>query len=227
MARAIFVVGETGRGKSYSLRNLEPKETVIINVAGKDLPFPGYMKNYNKKDGTLVHIMDPLKVASVIIKIGTTPENNHIKNLIIDDFQYLMSDQYMEKAHEKGFDKFVILAKNMYDLLSPKVLPKLRDDLTIAILTHGELKTDGQIRAKTIGKMLDEKVTLDGLVTVALHCVLEEFSPGKIEYKFLTNTDGLYGAKSPKGMFSNMTIDNDLAYVFKRMKEYYEDGIVE
>lgn len=226
MARAIAIVAETGMGKSYSIRNMDPEKTFIINVAGKDLPFPGYMKKYIRGKNLAIQI-HTIKVTELVYKIATEPKFSHIEYLIIDDFQYLMADEFMSKAMEKGFTKFTVLGKNIYDLLAPKTLSGFRDNLNIAILGHGEVKPDDKIRLKTIGKLLDDKITLDGLFTISLHGVTIEEDAETMSYKFLTNTDGVHGAKSPYGMFKNRYIDNDLNYVFNRIKEYYEDGIIE
>jgi len=219
MARGLLTIGLTGTGKTHATQFLDPNETYFINCANKDLPFRGSRKMYNADKKNYASIIESEKIEQFIITISE--KATHVKVIVVDDAQYIMADEFVEKALEKGYDKFTMMAKHMYDIMSPRFLKSLRDDLTIIYLSHSEETKDGT-KMKTIGKMLDEKVTLEGLFTVVLHTHVEHKGPGKPStYKFLTNTDGYYIAKSPQGMFDDMLIDNNFKNVLKKMDEYY------
>jgi hypothetical protein len=233
MANLIGVVTESGFGKSTSIgenkelniEGLIPKETVIVNVKGKALPFRGWKKQYSigiSSGGNYVAIAD----AQEIIKITEYINNNRleIKNLVYDDFQYIMAEQFMNDALKSGYDKFSRLGKNIYDLL--KVASNCREDLNVFVLTHSDEKKVGNeetYKMKTIGKMLDEKVTLEGLFTILLYGKQSfDTTEKKVTKQFVTNYDGQYPAKSPYGMFTDLYIPNDLGYVARKIKEYNE-----
>ena len=137
-----------------------------------------------------------------------------IKTIIVDDFQYVLSDEYMRKATEKGFDKFTIMAQNYYNIL--KIAQNMREDLNIIFLSHSETKDDGTTKVKTIGKLLDDKITIEGLFTIVLNTKVEDGS-----YYFETQNNGFNTSKSPKGMFEEFKIPNDLKYVVDKVNEYY------
>ena len=160
MAELIAVVGASGSGKSTSLRNLDPKSTFIINVAGKALPFKGFKKNYTllkqnpdtkKFEGNLYNTSDVAKIAQVLKIIDKTrPE---IKVVVLEDVQYLMGFEMMDRANEKGYDKFSQIAANFYSVL--KEAMNMRDDLKVCVLTHSENMGDGlnpSYKIKTVGK---------------------------------------------------------------------------
>lgn len=216
MANMVLVIGESGTGKSTSIRNLNPEETFIINILDKPLPFKGYKKNYKKitqeSGGNYFASDDIQRIKKMLIYIAEKmPE---IKNVIIDDFQYLMANEFMRRAKDRGFDKFTEIAQNAWSAIIQAQL--LRDDLTIYFLSHSEFSADGLYKCKTIGKMLDDKITLEGMFTVVLHTTVQD---GK--YKFLTQHDGAHIAKSPDGMFDDLLIDNDLSFVKSKMNEYF------
>jgi len=214
-------MGESGTGKSTSIRNLNPSETFIINVLNKPLPFRGYKKAYTMvspdcKTGNYYASDNYDHIRLVIGKMNLArPE---IKTLIIDDFQYLMANEFMNKALERGYDKFSELGKHAHDLL--KFLPTLREDLDIFILTHSEPNEQGKMKIKTIGKMLDDKITIEGMYAMVLQT---ELMNG--DYHFITQGDARHIAKSPMGMFENRNIPNDLAFVKEKMSAYYNEDI--
>lgn len=213
----ILIIGESGTGKSTSIKNLDPRETFIINVLGKSLPFKGYKNSYtslNKDtnpEGNYFATTDYRLISKLIDLVN---KKEQIKTLIIDDFQYLMCSEFMENAMNKGFDKFSMMAKNVWDLI--KKLGECRDDLTCFVISHSN-EDNGKSRFKTIGKMLDEKVVVEGLFTIVFHTYVSE---GK--YRFITQNDGFHTAKSPMGMFESTYIDNDLKQVIEKVKEYYQ-----
>lgn len=217
MSISTLIIGESGSGKSHSIQFLDPKETFIINVIGKPLPFKGYKHKYtvfsNENPNGNYYASDSYeKIKRVVTYIDM--KMPHIRNLIVDDFQYLMANEFMSKALEKGYDKFSILAKNAWELIT--LLNQCRHDLNCFVLSHSDTDQFGKVKCKTIGKMLDDKVTLEGMFTVVLHTIASEFS-----YKFLTNFDGLHLAKSPHGMFFDTLIDNNLQLVVDSFNEYY------
>jgi hypothetical protein len=219
MSNLTLIIGETGTGKSTSLRNLDPKETFIINILDKPLPFKGFKKNYVRgtKENRGGNYASGDNHEDILKKILWISDNRpDIKVLIIDDFQYTMCNEFMRKATERGFEKFTKIGKNAWEILS--TLTILRRDLNCFILTHSDIDEHGRSKFKTIGKLLDDKVIPEGFCTVLLHTVIQD---GK--YLFLTQHDGTRAAKSPMGMFDKKYIDNDLAYVIERIKNFEED----
>lgn len=226
-ATSICVCGESGTGKSTSLRNLNPEETFIISTTAKPLPFRGWKKNYkqftiNKEDKTLsgnYFISDKWDRIIKIMKIVSSkmPE---IKVLVIDDLQYTMSFEFVDRALEKGYDKYNELAQHMLNIMRAPF--DLRDDLFVIFLTHSEnvgTEIDPKYTIKTLGKLLKEKVTTEGLFTCMFFTDVE-IEDEKASYKFITNNDGKCIAKSPIGMFKELKIDNDMQQIIETIKEY-------
>lgn len=215
MANAVLIIGSPGTGKSTSIQTLDPKSTFLINVIDKPLPFRGHKKKYIKasKDGGNLFVSD--NYAEIIKAIRRVSEMEQFKCLIIDDWQYVLANEFMMKAMDKGFDKFSEIAQHAWLII--KALREARDDLVCFVLAHSELDQYGRAKCKTIGKLLDEKISIEGLFTTVLHsdCV-----DGK--YYFKTQTDGILLAKSPAGMFDELEIDNDLQYVYDKIFEYNE-----
>lgn len=215
MANLILIIGESGTGKSTSIETLDPNETFIIQVINKPLPFRGYKKSYPLKTKTdagnrvIAGDYNSIAKAFQICEI-----DKKIKNVIVDDFQYVLSDEYIRKATEKGFDKFTIMAQNYYNIL--KLAQRMREDLNIIFLSHSETKDDGTTKIKTIGKLLDDKITIEGLFTIVLNTRVEDGN-----YYFETQNNGFNTSKSPKGMFDSFRIPNDLQYVITKVNEYF------
>ncbi len=200
MGIPVLIVGASGSGKSTSMRNFEPDEISIFNVAGKPLPF--------KKKLPKVATSDYNK-----IKAGLKQSTK--KAFAIDDSQYLLCFEMFEKAKETGYTKFTDMALNLYNLIQ-FIIKVLDDDVIVYFLHHDETTSDGKRKAKTIGKMLDEKLTLEGLFSIVLMCETDG-----IDYKFITQSDGYTTAKSPMDMFDK-SIDNDLKSVDTAIREYWE-----
>jgi predicted amino acid-binding ACT domain protein len=235
MSNAVLVLGKTGSGKSTSIENLDPNETFIINVVGKDLPFRGGRKRYTTEKKNYFATSDNKQIIQVMNQISK--EAPHIKTLIIDDFQYVMSYEFMARAKETGFkmsyefmaraketgfNKFTEIAEHAFNIINTS--KNLREDLTVIFLTHVEENTDslGQVsyKIKTIGKLLDEKITIEGLFTVVLMAKIDKNQEGNVEYVFETRGDVNTTVKSPKGMFETDTIPNDLKIVIDKIDEY-------
>lgn len=221
MSNVSLIMGESGTGKSTSIRTLDPNETFIINVLNKPLPFRGYTKLYTRvspdgKTGNYYASTNYDHIELVIKKINSTRPD--IKTLIIDDFQYLMADEFMDRALERGYDKFSEIGSHAYKLL--KLLPTLRDDIDVFVLTHSEPNELGKMKIKTIGKMLDQVVTVEGMYTTVLQTELSNGS-----YSFITQGDARHIAKSPMGLFEDRNIPNDLAFVKTKMHSYFNEDI--
>ena len=145
----------------------------------------------------------------------------HIKQVIIDDSQYLMAFEAMDRAGEKGYEKFTQMAQHFYSVLKEAMLA--REDLKVFILAHSENTGDNlnpSYKIKTLGKMIDNMITVEGLFTYVLFTQKKTNDEGIMEYKFITNADGSTTSKTPMGCFDTLTIDNDLQYVFDKIDEY-------
>jgi ABC-type dipeptide/oligopeptide/nickel transport system ATPase component len=225
MSTLVGIVGQSGSGKSTSIETLNPKETVIINVSNKPLPFRGWKSNYVAKklsEGGNYAVTD--SAATIITALEYISKSRpEIKHIVIDDSQYLMSFEFMAKAKEKGYDKFTNIAKNTFDVLN--VARNLRDDLIVFSLYHEEEVSDNfakRRKIKTIGKLLDDKITLEGLFTIVLFTEVVTGEDNNTNYYFSTQTDGSSTAKSPKGMFEEKLIPNDLKVVAESINSYYQ-----
>ena len=226
-AETIAIVGESGTGKSTSLRNLNPEETFIISTTGKPLPFKAWKKKYiplEIKDGKIVG--GNYYVSSKwdqIIKILAIVNSKmpHIKQVVVDDFQYVLSYEFVDRATEVGYGKFSELAQHAMEIL--RYAEKMRDDCKMIFLTHSENVGDAmnpKYVIKTVGKLLAEKVTLEGLFTYIFFTRVSEGDDGRMQYKLLTNSDGTCVAKSSLGMFEEMEIDNDLKMIIETIDKY-------
>ena len=225
MAQGVLVIAESGAGKSTSIETLEPKETFIINVANKPLPFKGWKKKYTiwSKENLTGNMYDKATPESIEACIKYVNEKRpEIKTLVVDDFQYMSSFEFFDKAEEKGYEKFTKIGAHLAKVVR---MPKdLREDLVVIFLTHAEESSDMEgkrkFKAKTIGKMVDEKLTLEGLFSIVLFGKVKKDKDGVIRYIFETQTNGENTCKSPKGMFPTFEIPNDLNYVVKCIKDY-------
>lgn len=217
MSNMILIIGESGSGKSSSIRNLDHKQTIIINVLDKPLPFKGFKNKYKKSDDNPNYFAtdNPSKIRECIRRINC---KNDIKNLIIDDFQYIMANQFMKKALEKGFDKFTEIGQSAWLII--KDLTECREDLNCFVMSHSDVDSNGKAKCKTIGKMLDDKICLEGMFTIVFHSLTNDN-----KYKFLTQNDGVHIAKSPMGMFKDKYVDNDLLEISKQIQEYFNEDI--
>ena len=220
-SKLIGIVGATGTGKSTSIKHLNPEETYIINVAKKELPFKGSEKLYNTEKRNYKEVDDANKITMLMRDISNTAP--HIKNISIEDSNYIMGFNIVSKATEVGYTKFSVMAKDMVELF--REARRLRDDIKVFYLTHPETIEDGGdiigYKIKTAGKLIDNQVLLEGLLTVCLYTLVEENKDGSASYQFITNRYKKMPAKSPEGMFSELKIPNDLSYVCKKLDEYY------
>jgi len=220
-SKLIGIVGATGTGKSTSIKHLDPKETFIINVAKKELPFKGAEALYCAENKNYKELDDAIKITQQLRKISD--EQPHIKNIIIEDSNYIMGFNMMAKATEVGFTKFTLMARDMVDLF--REARRLRDDLKVFYFTHPETIEDGGeiigYKIKTAGKMIDNQIVLEGLLTMCLYTQVDENRDGTVNYSFVTNRHKKYPAKSPDGMFTEIKIPNNLQQVVDKINSYY------
>jgi hypothetical protein len=225
MSTSILIYGESGTGKSTSIKNLSQEETFIIAAINKPLPFRGWRTKYipvemqpsgryNYKTGNyLINDGANIIIATLNAISECRPE---IKNIIIDDFQYIMSNQYMRRATEKGWEKFTDIGESTWRVMAQS--SQLRSDLKVFFLAHSDTQ-GGKTKLKTIGKMLDEKVCIEGMFTIVLHSTIVES-----RYVFLTQNNGNSIAKSPQGMFETFAVPNDLSSIIENIDNYESAG---
>ncbi len=210
MGVPVLILGESGCGKSTSMRNLNPEECFVIQPIRKMLPFRNSFKTMSK-DGGQIKVTDNvqmiIKMIDGAIKLGK-------KLIIIDDFQYVMANEFMRRSKEKSYDKFNDIGFNAWSVINHA--QSVESDIRVYFMSHVETDMNGKTKIKTIGKMLDEKITLEGLFTIVLGASV---SDGK--YTFATQNGGNDTLKSPMGMFEELHIDNDLQMIDETIVEYY------
>ena len=210
MSTPVLVLGESGAGKSASLRNLDASKTLLVQSIRKPLPFRNDWKEHgpNEPHGN-VFVTD--KTADIAMLMQGTRR----KIIIIDDFQYLMANEFMRRSDERGYDKFTEIGRHAWDVLC--MASALPSDVRVYILAHSDTDDrDGRIRTKTIGKMLNEKITVEGMFTIVLRSVARDG-----EYLFQTKNGGSDPVKAPFGMFEGDFVPNDLALVDAAICTYY------
>jgi len=218
MANCILVLGESGTGKSTSIRNLDPKETAVINIIGKALPFKGWKQGYSMctKDNPEGNMAVTDKSDSITKMLRYFAKRENIHHIVVDDFQYLLANEYMRRAKEKTYDKFTDIAQNAWSVINEaQELRKETNGLNVYFMSHLERDEAGNEKMKTIGKLLDRAITMEGLFSYVLFTVKDESG-----YHFLTQNNGHNTAKMPMGMFKDTLIDNDLALVAEAIKNY-------
>lgn len=204
MAVAVLVLGQSGTGKSYSMKEFREDEVCLISVQKALLPF--------RKKFTETVVTD--KYNEIIRTMKATKK----KVIVIDDTQYLMCNEFMRRATEKGYDKFTEIAQNFWSLVVQEV-NGLPADTIVYLLCHTATDENGVEKMKTIGKLVDEKITPEGLFTIVLKTAVSDG-----QYYFITQNNGKDTVKSPEGMFSTYAINNDLKYVDEKIRNYYELG---
>ena len=205
MGQKVLILGDSGTGKSASLRNFDKNEVFVINTAGKPLPFKNHFECVTPSFDRLTQ--DVLKAMDSTDK----------KVIVIDDAQYIMSYQYMRRIKESGWDKWNDIQGDFFTIIMH--CEDLPSDTVVYFLSHIQHTEDGREKIKTMGKMLDEKITIEGLFTTVLKTQVADGN-----YCFLTQNSGNDTVKSPIGMFDTYAIDNDLKYVDTKIRNYYEIG---
>ena len=196
----VLLIGQSGSGKSTSLRNFTKDEVAVVNVLGKPLPF--------KSDIKAPKCDDYDKIISAI-------KQTKKKTIVIDDSNYLITNEFMENASVKGFDKYNILANGFFKFIN--AIKNIKGGKTVYLIMHEDTDENGNVKPKTIGKLLDDKVNIQGMFTV---CIRSMFDNGN--YIFRLKTNGQDCVKTPFGMFENDTMENDLKQFDKIVREYYD-----
>lgn len=225
MAKTILICGRTGTGKTTSIRTLDPKETIILRVINRILPFK-YVGMYGKEQKNLFSTPSYEYVLKVLAWANTQP---HIKNIVITDGTYIIRQEYFKKVNEKGYDKFTAFASHMQQIL--KAIQSCRDDMKVFMEYHVEsvMTESGAVEYKpsTVGRLLDNQYNILENVDIVLFAN-PRYEGKDIQYGFITNrcldrNGAEIPAKSPMGMFDEPFIDNDLALVAKKIDEYYAE----
>lgn len=198
MARLVLVLAQSGTGKSSSMRNLKNGDAQVLLCSGKELPFR-----------TDLQTRVPKNYAEVLESIASADA----PIVVIDDANYLMSYEEMARVGETGYAKFTQMAANLFNVF--KAILNKDSDQTFYVMAHAENREDGLLRFKTSGKMLSDKIVLEGLTNIV---ITTEIVDG--QFVFRTKTDGT-GVKAPIGMFTTDTMDNDLKLVDKAVRDFY------
>lgn len=203
MGVPILILGESGTGKSASMRSFNADEVALVNVAGKPLPFPlkgGFKETINTDNYRNIKKFMKESFADIVV---------------IDDAQYLMANEFMRRSSERGYDKFTEIGVNFWDLVRSVI--ELPPEKIVVFMSHIDRDANGNEKIKTIGKLLDEKITVEGMFTIVLKTSV---SDGK--FSFLTQNSGHDTVKSPIGLFPANEISNNLKEVVDRVRAYYQ-----
>lgn len=206
MGQLVYIIGKSGTGKSYSMRKFPKDKYAVINVQNKILPFKGSGSVEMSATDNSENIIKCLEIYAKTYKA-----------IVIDDYQYVMSNEFMRRSYEKGFDKFTEIGRHAWDIVN--AVNKLPNDVIVYVLCHTDRDEEGNEKLKTIGKLLDEKICLEGMSTIVLKTCVSDGT-----YTFLTQNNGKDTVKSPSDLFPSYAIDNDLYYVDRKIRNYYELG---
>lgn len=212
MSIPVLVMGRSGSGKTYSIKNFAPNEVGVISVEKGRLPFKSDIKvvkipkDFGGKDTMKQLHQKRYEWLENII------ETAKVKSIVIDDSQYLLVNEMFDRSNEPGYNKFTDMAVNFRDLIH-YINETPQDDKIVYFLHHSELDADGREKVKTTGKMLDEKLVLEGCFDVVLYCK---------DQKFYTQANGQSTAKSPEGMFPAVEMPNDLKAVDEAIRAYWK-----
>ena len=208
MSISSLIIGESGSGKTTSLRNIDPENALLIQIIRKTLPFRSDKWKTNKGEKKKIFVTDDHAT------ICTVMSKTSKQIIIIDDFQYLMANEFMYRATETGFAKFSEIARHAWDVIRHSM--ELDDNKRVYFLSHSETTEQGRTKAKTIGKLLDEKITVEGMFTIVLRSIVTDRG-----YVFSTRNSGADTVKAPIDLFDADEIDNDLNAVDDRIVDYY------
>ncbi|MGQ5522953.1 ATP-binding protein [Chitinimonas sp. PSY-7] len=211
MSVTTIVIGESGTGKSASMRNFDPNNTLLIQSVKKPLPFRTGNWRRIERDlpaGGNIFVCDQ---SDRIIKFM---QRTSRKIIVLDDFQYILANEFMRRSAETGFQKFSDIGRHAWDILTAAA--NLPDDVRVYILAHSQSDEFGNTKLKTIGKLLDEKITVEGMVSIVLRTMVRDG-----HYQFTTRNSGSDTVKTPMGLFEDEVIDNCLASVDEAICKYY------
>lgn len=208
MSIASIVLGESGTGKTTSLRNLNKDETLLIQAIKKPLPFKGWKwRTKDHPEGNIIVSDDKDNIIHLMRKTVR-------KIIILDDVQYIAANEFMRRSHEKSFEKFTDIGRNLWEILN--AAGSLPDDVRVYLLWHTQETESGTIKAKTIGKLLDDKITIEGMVSIVIRTRVVNG-----QYLFTTQNNGSDTVKVPMGMFETDQVPNDLALVDAAIRDFY------
>lgn len=210
MSILTLILGESGTGKTSSLRHIDPTKTLLIQAVPKPLPFraTGWRVRGPGTPGNIYRTDDSDSICAALV-------NSKKPIVIIDDWQYILANEFMRRTNETGFQKFTDIGKSAWNILTTAASC---GDKHVYLLAHTDTADDGRVKVKTIGKLLDEKICVEGLVTICLRTAVRD---GR--YYFSTRNSGNDTVKSPIGLFDDHYIDNDLAAVDSAISAYYSD----
>lgn len=200
MGIAVMILGKSGAGKSTSLRNLDPQTYSVVEVNGKPLPFKTKKRTIN---------------TDVYANVSRVLQEAPCDIVVVDDSQYLMANEFMRRAREKGFEKFTEIGVNFWNLVNE--VSKLPENRVVYFLHHLEVDEYGNSKEKTIGKLLDDKICIAGMFSIVILAEKRDK-----EFVFDTQNDGQSPAKTPIGMFPDRVIENDLVLVDKAIRGFYD-----
>jgi len=224
-ANRVLILGESGMGKSTSMRTLDPKETFIINVLGKPLPFKGWRAKYTAwtRENPMGNLYTSSKASEILACMDyINSKRPEIKNIVIEDLIYIMSLELFDRAKETGYAKFTDAAVNIKNVAErPK---NYREDLILFYITHPDTTTDIEgnkvIKSKMGGRMIESQLNFEGLFDKVLYCRPRKTKDKGLEFGFETKTDGITPTKTPMEMFEDSFIPNDLQLVRDAILEY-------
>lgn len=225
MANVCMILGPSGTGKSSSIKGLDPKETVVLNVLRKRLPFKGSNSIYNVENKNLFPVDDYSQVVNLLD--GINKKAPHVKNVILEDMTYIMRKEFFKRAKETGYGKFTEIAQHFQQVIS--TCESMRDDINVFFILHSEAiqsdKTTVGYKVSTVGAMIDSQYNPVEVVPMVLYSAIKYDEKGNASYGFYTHRcmEGSVEipAKSPADMFEEDFIPNDLGLVVKAMNEYY------
>lgn len=225
MGKLLIVMGASGSGKTRSIKNLDPKQTMIVNILKKDLPFKGSRALYNKENRNMAYLDKWEDITNFIKEVSNNM--THITTLIIDDARYIIEKELFKRAKETGYNKFTEIGAHFQQIIQAG--EDARDSLSIILMMHDDdVVSDGAIVAKKLkisGKMIEDHYNPLEVVPICLYCKPSLEKGKDAVYQFYTHRCIIGNieipAKSPEGMFEEDTIPNDLALVLKAMDEYY------
>ena len=211
MSIAVLILGPSGSGKSTSMQNLDPSKVQLVQPIKKPLPFRSAawkMRNRDYPDGSIFQSDDSVEIEKVMHRAGR-------EIIIVDDYQAVLTNELMRRSTETGFQKFADIGRGAWNIFM--AAGALADHQRVYIMAHTQTDDLGNVRMKTVGKMVDEKVVPEGYFTIVLRA---EIINGK--HVFATQTNGQDCSKSPIGMFPDLHIPNDLAAVDAAIVDYYQ-----
>lgn len=211
MGYPVLIIGESGTGKSTALRNLDPQPSLLVQAIKKPLPFrSANWKLWDGEKGSIIVTDNWEKMTQIARKSAAQGKDR----VIFDDYQYLLANEFMRRSDEKGYQKFTDIGRHAWEVIM--AAQNTPCETRFYFLMHSDVSDTGMTKAKTIGKMLDDKITLEGMFTVVLRTQVIDG-----QYYFTTKNNGFDTVKSPLGLFEQDKIENDLDFVDKSICDYY------